>query len=99
MSFEYDRIMIKISLHTKRAVHVNRTILASVVHTSDRIIVVFCAFYSYTWMSLHVQEKKTRLVRSILQTSNRPEILFLKVDSQIINISVIHIHKLDHVDE
>lgn len=59
MSFEYDRIMIEISLHTKRAVHVDWTVLASVVHTSDRIIVVFCAFYSYTWMSLHVQEKNT----------------------------------------
>lgn len=49
---------------------------------------------------LHLDEssctrKKNRLVRSILQTSNRPEILFLKVDSQIINISVIHIHKLE----
>lgn len=57
VSFEYDRIMIKISLHTKRAVHVNWIVLAPVVHTSDWIIVVFCAFYSYTWMCLYVQEK------------------------------------------
>lgn len=96
VSFEYDRIMIKISLHTKRAVHVNWTVLAPVVHTSDWIIVVFCAFYSYTWMCLYVQGKIYRLIRSSCKQATGQKISLQK---STVSITFINIHYLDHVDE
>lgn len=62
MSFEYDRIMIKIFFYIKRVVYVNRIILVFVVYIFDRIIVVFCVFYFYIWMSFYVQEKNIDLL-------------------------------------